>query len=80
MDAQQIKEGLIAQLTMAGFQLDEEEKSYLLIDYRGTHRVVTYWIEGLWVTFTETIEDDNGASIPFDELLKEYGGGTTSDV
>jgi len=80
MDAQQIKEGLIAQLTMAGFQLDEEEKSYLLIDYRGTHRVVTYWIEGLWVTFTETIEDDNGVSIPFDELLKEYGGGTASDV
>ncbi len=60
MTRQELKEGVIAQLTMAGFQLDEEEKSYTLIDYRGTHKVTTYWVEGLWVTFTETVEDDSG--------------------
>ena len=38
----------------------------MLIDYRGTHKVVTYWIEGLWVTFTLTVEDDKGIhDVPF---------------
>jgi len=76
MDRHTLKENLIGQLIDGGFILDEEEKSYTIIDYRGTHRVVTYWIEGLWVTFTETIEDDNGPTdffgIPFDEALKEH--------
>ena len=74
MDSNQLVQQLITQLTDEGFVLDEEEKSYTLIDYRGTHKVVTYWIEGLWVTFTQTIEDDNGPSevayTLFEDLLK----------
>jgi len=74
MSRQELVEQLIAQLADEGFILDEEEKSYTLIDYRGTHKVVTYWIEGLWVTFTLTVEDDDGPTevfgMPFDEMLK----------
>jgi predicted transcriptional regulator len=69
MENQQLKEGLIAQLTMAGFQLDDEEKSYIYIDFRGTHRVTTYWREGMWVTFTEIVPTDI-LSVPFDELIE----------
>jgi hypothetical protein len=74
MDSSQLVQELVQQLTDEGFVLDEEEKSYTLIDYRGTHKVTTYWIEGLWVTFTQTVEDDNGPTevfaTPFEEMLK----------
>jgi len=74
MNRQELVDQLIGQLADEGFILDEEEKTYMLIDYRGTHKVVTYWIEGLWVTFTLTVEDDNGptdaAYTLFEDLLK----------
>jgi hypothetical protein len=66
MNRQEIVDQMIGQLADEGFILDEEEKTYMLIDYRGTHKVVTYWIEGLWVTFTLTVEDDFGLhDVPF---------------
>jgi hypothetical protein len=70
MDSIQLVQELVQQLTDEGFIKDEEEKSYTLIDYRGTHKVVTYWIEGLWVTFTQTIENDDGLQTTlFDDLI-----------
>ena len=68
MSREELVNALIGQLTDEGFTLDEEEKSYTLIDYRGTHKVVTYWIEGMWITFTMTVEDVE--TIPFEEMLK----------
>jgi hypothetical protein len=81
---EQLVQHLVEQLETEGFQPDEEEKSYTLIDYRGTHRIVTYFRECMWVTFTLTVEDDDGPTdffgIPFEEMLKENGSGTTSHV
>ncbi len=71
MSTQELIASMIAQLTDEGFIQDEDEKSYTLIDYRGTHKVITYWVEGLWVTFTQTVEDDNGLQTTlFDDLIK----------
>jgi hypothetical protein len=51
-------------LERLGFERDEEEKSYTIIDYRGTHKVTTYCRGDFWVTITETVKEDNDELLP----------------
>ena len=62
MDTQELLSTLVANLLTEGFELDEEERTYTVIDHRGRHEVVSYRKGNVWITITQTVEETNALS------------------